>query len=107
MVKIGDPWADVPAPLASWTALTGEGRIIKVSEALHLGIDPPCVIAASLNGQIILALPNTIKARERGIWLRQAEAHLKLMVDPALVIYLDPTQDRNALRLLRGVEVRT
>ena len=38
--------------------------------------------------------------------LRLLEARLKRVVDMGLVVYLEPTPDRNQIRSLRGVTIR-
>lgn len=41
----------------------------------------------------------------RGALLLDAEAMLRAEIDPAITVYLQPAQDKNALRKLRGVVV--
>ena len=63
-----------------------------------------CVEVRSI-GDVTLGLTGKFSAAERGTLLRQAERQLKDRVDAAIVVYLEPVADRNALRKLRGVSV--
>ena len=102
-VTIGDPWAESPTPGAEWLAMTDALRLARIHGAVS-GF-PVTVIAARADGQVIVRLEDGPDAASRGIQLRKLERHLKETVDAAIVVYLEPTQDRNVLRRLRGVKV--
>lgn len=54
---------------------------------------------------VIVALPDGLPAAEMGQRLMNLERVLRDEVDPQAEVFLEPTQDRNRLRLLRGVTV--
>ena len=54
---------------------------------------------------VIVALPPGLPTPERGRRLLALEKELRLYCDPKAEVFLEPTQDRNALRRLRGVQV--
>lgn len=43
---------------------------------------------------------------DRGLWLRLLEQNLKAQIDRGITVWLEPKQDKNPLRRLRGVEVK-
>ena len=105
-IRIGDPWADVPTPGHRWLNSSGTERfalltapISEVSHAVRL-------TAAKDNGEVTLEFSGNLSVGMRGLVLRQIEANLKRLVDPALMVYLRSTEDRNAVRRFRGIEVK-
>ena len=105
-VSIGDPWVDVPTPGKWWLNGTDAERRIAVGAALTQGVHGAIVAATQDTGEVVLELIGNIAAGDRGHRLRQIEANLKRLVDPAIVVYLRSTEDRNAVRRFRGIEVR-
>lgn len=103
MVLIGDPWAESPATGEQWRAMDDATRKMLCHRALF-GM-PVTVLEARPNGHVIVRLDDDLDAAARGILLRDVERKLKESVDPAMLVYLEPAQDRNALRRLRGVKV--
>lgn len=62
------------------------------------------VIAANARGEIVVQFRKIAGAAERGTALLDAEEILK-KYHPALTIYLQAKDDRNALRKLRGIVI--
>lgn len=103
MVTITDPWAESPRPSEAWQALTDEERLARVRAPWTR--PPVDFLRAQANGHVICRIPDGMKAAERGPLLLSVEAFLRQNVEPSLLVYLEPMQDRNALRRLRGVKV--
>ena len=103
MVIVGNPWAESPTPGAEWLAMNDALRLARIHGAAA-GF-PVTVIAARADGQVPVRIEDGLDAAARGVLLRKLERHLKETVDAAIVVYLEPAQDRNALRRLRGVKV--
>ena len=55
--------------------------------------------------QVIVVLPEGLPTPERGRRLLNLERALRAHWDSRAEVFLEPTQDRNALRRLRGVQV--
>jgi len=53
------------------------------------------VVEAKGNGQIIVNLTKPLLAKERGVLLFDLEEFLKNVIDPSLVVWLQPLGDRN------------
>ncbi len=56
---------------------------------------------------MIVRLLVPVPAGKRGTLLLDLEAGLKQLIDPGLVVWLEPLGDRSSLRNLRGIEVRS
>jgi len=59
------------------------------------------------DGQIILRFSRPVKADCRGGLLLDLESRLKNDIDEGLTVWLEPLGDRNSLRRLRGIEVKS
>lgn len=105
MVQIGDPYAESPRPSEMWKGLTDEQRLHFVRINTLGKLFPMYFLRAQANGHVIVELRGSPTARERGPLLLSVEAFLRANVEPAILVYLEPMQDRNALRRLRGVKV--
>ncbi len=106
-MKIGSPTADTPPPRAKWVALNDPDRLAWVSEILTEAGWSGLIQAskAEKNGYVTVSLTMPLDASERGRILRVIEKQLKHGIDPALTVWLEPAQDRNRPRQLRGVKV--
>lgn len=68
-----------------------------VAEIVHLHED----------GQVILRFKEPVPASRRGGMLLDLEAALKAQIDNGLTVWLEPLGDKNSLRKLRGIEVKS
>ncbi len=104
-------YADVetPVPGAEWMALDERQRVDQVLVKLKASpmkfLSQIQVIAAKVDGQVIVHMKNSLQANQRGPFLLDLEDCLK-EIDQALVVWLEPLGDRNSLRNLRGIEVK-
>lgn len=99
-----------PMPDASWSGLSDRERIQRVEQALATQSSIPAGVVliahARSDGQVIVSLSVPVAADKRGTLLLDLEAWLKEVVDPGLVVWLEPLGDRSSLRKLRGIEVK-
>lgn len=95
-----------PTPATPWRAHSDSKRIALVTQ--HVAAWNACVevVDTRVRGSVVLALTRDLSAGMRGILLRDIERHLKTEIDEGLVVYLQPKEDKNALRKLRGVTVK-
>jgi hypothetical protein len=103
--------AETLVPGAAWSLGTDDERGDRVVRALAEGearfrtiIE---IVAARADGQIIINLRESLPADRRGTLLLDLEEFLKDTVDPGLTVWLDALGDRNSLRNLRGIEVKS
>lgn len=104
MVTLGDPYAESPTVGEQWRAMDDATRKMLCHRTLF-GM-PVTVLEARPNGHVIVRLDDDLDAAARGILLREVEKRLKANIDEGILVYLEPMQDRNALRRLRGVKVQ-
>lgn len=101
---------ETPVPGPEWVMLEDNQRIDQVICKLKVG--PPQflaqiqVISAKADGQVILQMRQSLPASQRGSFLLDLEDYLKVNIDQAIAVWLEPLGDRNSLRNLRGIEVK-
>ncbi len=102
-IEIGDPHAEVAEPNTRWLALGQLGRIHQCNAIVKsMGA---LVIAAPDNGFIEVKLAEDFSAKARGSLLQYVERKLRAEFG-GIVVHVRPLQDKNRLRVLRGVEVK-
>jgi hypothetical protein len=113
MVNIQYADFNTASPSEKWTKLSEAERASLITEALSQvnankkWIESVFVLSGKQDGQVIISLVQPLPANKRGSFLLDIEAYLKKEVDPALTIWLEPIGDRNSLRNLRGIEVKS
>ncbi len=104
-------YVNTPSPGFKWRQLSDTERRALVADALRAGIaalnDTVVIVAAKEDGQIIVNLVKPMPASKRGTLLLDLEAFLKEAIDRGLVVWLESLGDRNSLRNLRGIEVKS
>ncbi len=92
-----------------WKGLTGEKRlrlvegVISQDESFSRLVS---IVDLKDDGQVILRLLEPVGADRRGTVLLDLEDYLKQEVDVGLTVWLEPLNDKSALRKLRGIEVK-
>jgi hypothetical protein len=111
MVNLRYAQTDTSSPGLEWRRLSDAGRHARVIDTLKTGtadVNAAVLIAAAKeDGQIIVNLVEPLSASKRGQLLLDLEAFLKEAIDPGLAVWLEPLGDRNSLRNLRGIEVKS
>jgi hypothetical protein len=99
-----------PLPGAGWASMDDRQRLEQVSRKLKDGpaqfLNLVQVVAAKADGQVIVHLKQSLPASQRGSFLLDLEDWFR-EIDAALVVWLEPLGDRNSLRNLRGIEVKS
>ena len=99
-----------PNPQEDWVKLSEQLRIAKIQDCLkneakfNNFIE---LVSAKQDGQIIVRFPAPVNVQERGGLLLDFEFFLKAAIDPALAVWLEPLGDKNSLRNLRGIKVKS
>ncbi len=105
-------YADVPTPTPSvaWKALNERQRVEQVKKKLEASprkfLSQIEIVTAKDDGQVIVHMKQSLPASQRGPFLLDLEDYLR-QIDQALVVWLEPLGDRNSLRNLRGIEVKS
>ena len=104
-------FAETPKPAESWFFLSDNERLILTKNALNKNLEKLNelfeLVDAKSDGQIIVKAHKTLTADKRGTLLLDLEDFFKKSIDMSLVVWLEPFGDRNSLRNLRGIEVKS
>lgn len=65
------------------------------------------VAEAKENGHVILELTQPLGPEKRGTFLLDLEQHLKDSIDQGISVWLAALGDKNSLRNLRGIKVKS
>jgi hypothetical protein len=100
---------DTPLAGSGWVSMDDSSRLKAVVTQLQAstafsGITPTRTFAT---GQVYVALNDPIGSGLRGGLLLDLEEHLKNTIDPAINIWCEPLGDKNSLRNLRGIEIKS
>ena len=102
---------DTPTPGVEWTSTNERNRLDLAIERLQMSpedfLSRIQVVAARVDGQIVVQMKEPLPANYRGPFLLDLEEYLKAHIDDALTVWLEPLGDRNSLRNLRGIEVKS
>jgi hypothetical protein len=101
--------ADTPTTNCNWKNLSDEDRLRSVYEKIReneifLNIDPQ---KATENGKVTVVLTEKMPARKRGILLLDLERCLKDTIDQGINVWCETIGDKNSLRNLRGIEIKS
>lgn len=98
-----------PSPGPEWQELTNNQRLNFVQNVLIQSTSSTVLLATSAkaDGQIILKFLEPIGVEKRGTLLLDLEELFKKEIDPGLTVWLESLGDRNSLRNLRGIEVKS
>lgn len=109
---LSDAFSITPTPGMFWVNDSDVGRLERVSVALSESSTGTTfkekveIVEAKRDGQVIVKFIETFGPELRGTILLDLEEYLKKRVDLGLTVWLEPMEDRNTLRNLRGIEVK-
>lgn len=100
-----------PTPSGSWAALSDAQRIASIHRVIR-GQQPVfeehlAVVSAKQDGQVIVRMLTPHGPSERGTLLLDFEDFLKHDVDRGISVWGESLGDKNSLRNLRGIEVKS
>lgn len=101
--------AETPITSEQWRNKSNKERIDLIKEKIksnNLYKDFE-ITDATLDGQVTIKIEKTILASERGILLLEFEEMLKISIDKAITIWLEPVGDKSKLRNLRGIKFKS
>jgi len=99
-----------PTPIVSldWKKKSNKQRIDLISLLLinNSNFQIFQVMKTFDDGKIIIKINENLTAGDRGDLLMDLEEFLKKNVDNAVTVWCEPIDDKNKLRLLRGIKVK-
>ncbi len=108
MLKI-DANAETPTTQTTWKLMPDIERIKLLNNQIRKKQD---YMSISINkttesGQVIVTLDGKFSASERGVYLLDFERYLKDNVDQGINVWCETIGDKNSLRNLRGIQIRS
>lgn len=99
-----------PKPSCQWIQKSDVVRLELVNSVLLKNKyfnEVLAIRSARVDGQVIVSFLKPIGAELRGALLLDFEDELKRVIDPALNVWLESLGDKNSLRNLRGITVKS
>jgi len=108
MLKI-DANAETPVTQTTWKLMPDIERIKLLNKQMVKNQDYMRIsIKKTLeNGQVLVSLDGKFSASERGVYLLDFERYLKDNVDQGISVWCETIGDRNSLRNLRGIQIKS
>ena len=108
MMKI-DANADTPVTQTTWKLMPDIERIKLLNKQIGKKQD---YMSISINkttesGQVLVTLQGKFTAGKRGIYLLDFERYLKENVDKGISVWCEAIGDKNSLRNLRGIQIKS
>lgn len=103
--------AITPSVGERWILLNGVSRkelvtttIINAKQEIFQNFE---ILECRKDGQILVKIVNPMPPSERGLWLLRLESILKIEIDDGLTVWAESLGDKNSLRNLRGIKVKS
>ena len=108
MMKI-DANAEAPITQTPWKLMPDIERIKLLNKQIGKKQD---YMSISINkttesGQVLVQLDGKFSASERGVYLLDFERYLKDNVDQGINVWCETIGDKNSLRNLRGIQIKS
>jgi len=97
---------DTPKPSNKWKQLTESERLTLIRR-VSKNFQNLNFIRANDDGYVYLVIEENISPGDRGSSLLKLESLLKQELDEGITVWHEPIGDRNSLRKLRGIELKT
>lgn len=65
------------------------------------------ILECKNDGQVIVKIVNPMHPSQRGMWLLRLELILKKEIDEGITVWAESLGDKNSLRNLRGIKVKS
>ena len=101
--------ADTPITQKTWKLMSEIERIKLLNKQMGKKQD---YMNISINkttesGQVLVQLDDKLSASERGVYLLDFERYLKDNVDQGISVWCETIGDKNSLRNLRGIQIKS
>jgi len=108
MNYINKKYSNKPTPTVSkgWINLSEKERLSIIVDSVDK-IEHVAFTRAMSNGYVYLVIEKNMNPGDRGELMMELEVLLKKEIDDGLTIWHEPIGDKNSLRKLRGIKVKT
>ncbi|MCA9460135.1 MAG: hypothetical protein KC550_06315 [Nanoarchaeota archaeon] len=100
---------DTPIVGESWKKANNDERIKLITDCIQKNDKFKNIIPGRTtdSGQVYIELKNSIPANLRGMLILDFEEYLKIKIDDGINVWCEPIGDKNSLRKLRGVLMKS
>ena len=100
--------ADTPEVKDPWRAMDYAERKSAIIEVIQSNECQVCeVVRIKNDGQVIIRFTEPVAVSKRGLLLLDLEEALKREIDQGITVWVEALGDKNSLRNLRGIEVKS
>lgn len=100
--------ADTPIVQSQWKAMDSAQRNSAIIEVIQSKECQVCeVVSIKNDGQVIIRFTEPVAVSKRGLLLLDLEAAFKSEIDQGITVWVEALGDKNSLRNLRGIEVKS
>jgi len=100
--------ADTPEVKDPWIAMDVAQRKANIKNVIQSQQCQVCeVVSIKNDGQVIIRFTEPVAVSKRGLLLLDLEAALKSEIDQGITVWVEALGDKNSLRNLRGIEVKS
>ncbi|NBY33052.1 MAG: hypothetical protein EB066_11230 [Betaproteobacteria bacterium] len=100
--------ADTPEVKDPWRTMDYADRKSAIIEVIQSKECQVCeVVSIKNDGQVIIRFTEPVAVSKRGLLLLDLEAALKSEIDQGITVWVEALGDKNSLRNLRGIEVKS
>jgi hypothetical protein len=100
--------ADTPEVKDLWKLMDSAQRKSAIIEVIQSKECQVCELVSVKNdGQVIIRFTEPVAVSKRGLLLLDLEAALKSEIDQGITVWVEALGDKNSLRNLRGIEVKS
>ena len=100
--------ADTPEVKDPWKAMDYAKRKSAIIEVIQSKECQVCeVVRIKNDGQVIIRFTEPVAVSKRGLLLLDLEEALKSEIDQGITVWVEALGDKNSLRNLRGIEVKS
>ena len=100
--------ADTPEVKDPWKTMDVAQRKSAIIEVIQSQQCQVCeVVSIKNDGQVIIRFTEPVAVSKRGLLLLDLEEALKSEIDQGITVWVEALGDKNSLRNLRGIEVKS
>ena len=104
-----DANADTPITQTTWKLMPDMERIKLINKHIRKKQDYVSISIKKTteSGQVLVTLDGKFSASQRGVYLLDFERYLKDNVDQGINVWCETIGDKNSLRNLRGIQIKS
>jgi hypothetical protein len=100
---------ETPSVSAEWSVMSAQDRVSELTDSLSKSRfgELFSITRAEPTGFVYVNFSTPIQASKRGMLLLDLEEYFKKNLDPGISLWCEPLGDKNSLRNLRGIQIKS